>query len=257
MSLDEAQRIIARMEKVVRERHVVLVGGQAVSVWLGQLEDRLGDEFTTAPVVSRDIDFLGNTQDLRLAGKLLGGRVRVAGWEDHTPLAGAAMFLDSDGHKRRLDFLENVYGMNSEDIRGTAIEVDLLLGEDRQVPVWVMHPERCMESRIHNSVLPNKQTDLAWRQLRVSILCARAFCQLLLDERGEAAVRDVLNLNERIFRFAQGDRCARLALDRDIETFDAVLNDERLPKKFRAVRLPQMQERILVLRRQRRERRSS
>jgi hypothetical protein len=63
-----------------------------------------------------------------------------------------------------------------------------------------------MESRVHNSVLSNKQTDLAWRQLRASILCARAFSQLLLDERGEAAVRDVLKLNERIFRFAQEDR---------------------------------------------------
>jgi hypothetical protein len=220
-------------------------------VWLGQLEDRLGHEFTTAPVVSRDIDFLGNAADLQRAGKLLGGRVRVAGWEDHTPLAGAAMFLDSDGHKRRLDFLENVYGMNSDDIRSTAIEVDLLPGEDRQVPVWVMHPERCMESRIHNSALPNKQTDLAWRQLRASILCARAFSQLLLDERGQSAVRDVLNLNERIFRFAQGDRCARLALDRGIEAFDAVLDDERLPEKFRTIRLPQMQGRIRVLRERR------
>jgi hypothetical protein len=226
-------------------------------VWLGQLEDRLGDEFTTAPVVSRDIDFLGNAADLQRAGKLLGGRVRVAGWEDHTPLAGAAMFLDSDGHKRRLDFLENVYGMNSDDIRSTAIEVDLLPGEDRQVPVWVMHPERCMESRVHNSALPNKQTDLAWRQLRASILCARAFSQLLFDERGETAVRDVLNLNERIFRFAQGDRCARLALDRGIEAFDAVLDDERLPEKFRTLRLPQMQERIRALRERQRERRSS
>jgi hypothetical protein len=245
------------LEEVVRERHVVLVGGQAVSVWIGQLEDRLEDELTTAPVVSRDIDFLGNTADLQRAGKLLGGRVRVAGWEDHTPLAGAAMFLDSDGHKRRLDFLENVYGMNSDDIRSTAIEVDLLPGEDRQVPVWVMHPERCMESRVHNSALPNKQTDLAWRQLRASILCARAFSQLLLDERGEAAVRDVLNLNERIFRFAQEDRCARLALNRDIEAFDAVLDDERLPEKFRTIRLPQMQERIRSLRERQRERRST
>ena len=220
-------------------------------MWIGQLEDRLEDELTTAPVVSRDIDFLGNTADRQRAGKLLGGRVRVAGWEDHTPLAGAAMFLDSDGHKRRLDFLENLYGMNSDDIRSTAIEVDLLPGEDRQVPVWVMHPERCMESRIHNSALPNKQTDLAWRQLRASILCARAFSQLLLDERGQSAVRDVLNLNERIFRFAQGDRCARLALDRGIEAFDAVLDDERLPEKFRTIRLPQMQERIRSLRQRR------
>jgi hypothetical protein len=89
------------LEEVVRERHVVLVGGQAVSVWLGQFADRLGDDLATAPVVSRDIDFLGNASDLRRAGKLLGGRVHVAGWDDHTPLAGAAMFLDSDGYKGR------------------------------------------------------------------------------------------------------------------------------------------------------------
>jgi hypothetical protein len=118
------------------------------------------------------------------------------------------MFLDSDGHKRRLDFLESVYGMNSEDIRTTAIEIDLLPGEGRQLPVWVIHPERCMESRVHNSVLANKQTDLAWRQLEASVACARAFSRLLLDERGEATIHDVLKLNERIFGFAQGDRCS-------------------------------------------------
>lgn len=157
------------------------------------------------------------------------------------------MFLDSDGHKRRLDFLESVYGMNSEDIRTTAIEIDLLPGRDRRVPVWVMHPERCMESRVHNSVLANKQTDLAWRQLEASVACARAFSRLLLDERGEAAVRDVLKLNERIFRFAQEDRCSKLASDRGIEAFDAVLDDDRLPEKFRAVRLPQMRDRIRIL----------
>lgn len=146
--------------------------------------------------------------------------------------------------------MASVYGMNSDDIRRTAIEAELLVDGDRQVHVWVMHPGRCMESRVHNSVLSNKQTDLAWRQLRTSILCARAFSQLLLDERGEAAIRDVLNLNERIFRFVQEDRCTRLALDRNIEAFDAVLDDERLPEKFRTVRLPQMQDRIRTLRAQ-------
>jgi hypothetical protein len=76
----------------------------------------------------------------------------------------------------------------------------------------------------------NKQTDLAWRQLRASILCARAFSQLLLDERGEVAVRDVLKLNERIFRFAQEDPCSKLASDRGIEAFNAVPDDEPLPE---------------------------
>ncbi|MGN6373196.1 MAG: hypothetical protein ACTHM1_09435 [Solirubrobacteraceae bacterium] len=209
------------------------------------------DKLATGPVVSRDIDFLGNTSDLKRAGNLLGGRVHVAGWQRRTPLAGAAMFLDSEGHKRRLDFLDSVYGMNSEDIRTTAIEIDLLADEGRQVPVWVMHPERCMESRVHNSGLANKQTDLAWRQLEASIACAQAFSRLLLDERGEAAIRDVLKLNERIFSFAQEEQCSKLAADRGIEVFDAVLDEERLPEKFRTFRLPQMRDRIRAMRERR------
>jgi hypothetical protein len=191
---------------------------------------------------------LGNSSDLRQSAELLGARVRVAKFEDRTPLTGVAIFLDSKGHERRLDVMASVYGLNSEDIRQTAIEAELLVDGGRQVNVWVMHPERCMESRVHNSALSNKQTDLAWRQLRASILCARAFSQLLLDERGGAAVRDVLKINERIFRFAQEDRCSKLVSDRGIETFDAVLDDDRLPEKFRTVRLPQMLDRIRTLR---------
>ena len=111
------------------------------------------------------------------------GRTRAA-------LAGVAIFLDSDGHPSRLDFLQKpIWDVEDpEDVRNTAVYLDLILSDGRQAPVWVMHPERCMESRVHNSVLANKQTDLAWRQLRASILCARAFSQLLLDERGDAVV---------------------------------------------------------------------
>jgi hypothetical protein len=247
LKIDETERIIARLEQVVRDRRVVLVGGQAVAIWASKLEDRIADALVEA-VASRDIDLLGNSADLRRSATLLDARVRVATFEDRTPLTGVAIFLDSDGHERRLDVMTSVYGMNSEDIRQTAIEATLLVDEDRQVKVWVMHPERCMESRVHNSVLSNKQTDLAWRQLRASILCARAFSQLLLDERGETAVRDVLKLNERIFRLAQEDRSSKLASDQDIETFDAVLDDDRLPEQFRTVRLPQMQDRIRTLR---------
>lgn len=247
LRIDETERILARLEQVVHDRRVVLVGGQAVAIWASKLEGRIADALVDA-VASRDIDLLGNSSDLRQSAELLDARVRVAKWEDRTPLTGVAIFLDSEGHERRLDVMTSVYGMNAEDIRQTAIEAELVIDEDRRVNVWIMHPERCMESRVHNSVLANKQTDLAWRQLRASILCARAFSQLLLDERGEAAVRDVLKLNERIFRFAQEDRCSKLASDRGIEAFDAVLEDERLPEKFRTVRLSQMRERIRSLR---------
>lgn len=111
LSLAEAERIIARLEEVVSERRVVLIGGQAVATWTAHLQNRLTDGLVAAHVVSGDIDFLGNADDV-----------------------------------------------------------------------------------------------------------------------------------------AQGDRCARLAFDRGIEVFNAVLDDERLPEKFRTVRLPQMQDRIRALR---------
>lgn len=112
-----------------------------------------------------------------------------------------------------------------------------------------------MESLFHNSTLAKSRPisrGASYERLSV----ARASSQLLLDERGEAAVRDALKLNERIFGFAQEDRCTGLAL-RNIEAFDAVLDDERLPEKFKPVRLPQMRGLIQTLRARQRERRPS
>lgn len=90
LKIDETERIIARLEQVVRDRRVVLVGGQAVAIWASKLEHRIADTLVEA-VASRDIDLLGNSSDLRQSGELLGARVRVAKWEDRTPLTGVAI----------------------------------------------------------------------------------------------------------------------------------------------------------------------
>lgn len=66
-----------------------------------------------------------------------------------------------------------------------------------------MHPERCMESRIINTVQLRKTGPLAVRQLEVSILCAGLWSQFILDSDDlpeEQRVRAVLKINERIFR---------------------------------------------------------
>lgn len=96
LSLEEAERIIALLDDVVREPSVVLIGGQAVAIWTAYLQSRLTDELVAAHVVSGDIDFLGD--DARRAAKMLGGRVKLAKWKDRTTLEGVATFLDSEGH---------------------------------------------------------------------------------------------------------------------------------------------------------------
>ncbi|MHB8693816.1 MAG: hypothetical protein ACYDHH_21470 [Solirubrobacteraceae bacterium] len=226
---------------------VVLVGGQAVFFWArflglvtaGSFEDRL---------VSKDIDFEGSAAAARATADLLGGRSRVPSFDHHTPLTGVVFFDDSDGFERRVDFLVAPLGLNSRDVRDTAVEIEIGAGASL-AKVWAMHPERVMESRIANVQILKIGDEHAIAQLRTSIAIAREWSRFLLGadsvpERDR--VRAVLRLNERIFRKCDGDLHFRqLFAERGIDPFDAVLvDDSRLPDAFRSRRYPQMVEQL-------------
>ncbi len=205
----------------------MLIGGQAVAVWVNQLAERMAP-IVADQVASRDIDFLGGRRRYS-AAELLDANVYLAqAWRDRmNPLSGVATFFDSDDHMRRLDFLHTAYGMSSADIRETAIEISIEVADRRPISLWVMHPKRCMESRVFNSELPEKQTDLAWRQLAASIECARAFREFLLDNAGEKGSQAVMNLNERIGELALKSTCREVFERRGIDVLDAVVDDAR------------------------------
>jgi len=102
-----------------------------------------------------------------------------------------------------------------------------------------------LESRICNclDLGPEYETEHAVNQARVAALCTREFLKEVLDERGEPAVRVVLKLSERVFRFSRkAQRRRRLMAKFQIDPLDALIDDERLPETFRARRLPQMRE---------------
>ena len=220
-------------------RSLVLVGGQAVALWASQLTDRFAIELEQ--VASKDIDFLATPDDAQRAAELLDAEVTLAdGWEDRmNPLAGVALFLDGNHHPRRLDFLRRVHGLDTDDIRDTAIEVDVQVDE-HVIALWVMHPHRCLESRVRNTELPNKQTALATRQLEASILCARAFSELLIDHAGDAGLVAARELNERSFRLAHHSTSLRLFREHRIDVTRAVTEDERLPAAHLQRRLPRL-----------------
>ncbi len=247
---DEVQRVLRRLEPLIAERRVILVGGQAVSIWMRMLQP-LSDELAAIePVTSKDIDFEGGAQAVRRAGELLSGRVKIATIDDHTPNTGLVMFVASDGFEREIDFIEAPLGLNHRDVRDTAVQL-MVPDENGEptIPLWVMHPERCMESRVINAVDLRKIQPLALRQLKVSVTCARLWSQVILDNEGipeDERVRAVLRLNERIFRKCLRDRRFRdVVLDHDINPFDAVLvDDPRLPDELRERRYPQMQKQL-------------
>ncbi len=206
-------------------------------------------------LASKDIDFEGSADAARAVAELLGGRSRVPSFDHHTPLTGVVFFDDSNGIERRIDFLVAPLGLDGRDVRDTAVEVEVEVEVGASpATLWVMHPERVMESRIANVQILGIDDAHAMAQLRTSITIAREWSRFLLDNESIAEpdrVRAVLRLNERVFRKCVGElRFRQLFAERGIDPFEAVLvDDHRLPEQFRQRRYPQMVEQLAERRR--------
>ncbi len=85
LKIDETERILARLEQVVRDRRVVLVGGQAVAIWASKCS---GSEVRrricgSGGLEGRLVESLGDAVEV-LAGELplkWGGDLLVAASE--------------------------------------------------------------------------------------------------------------------------------------------------------------------------------
>lgn len=158
-----------------------------------------------------------------------------------------------------MDFISEPKGLAAEDVQDSAIRWLIRDPENgTEIPVWVMHPERCMESRIHNTIELDRTDDAAMEQLEVSIVCAREWSRHLLktDEQPERErVRAVLALNERIAKKCLTDQSFRLVHFRyGVDPFDAVLLDDELPRQFVDRRYPQLRDQLIRQRARDRER---
>jgi hypothetical protein len=242
----EVQRVLRLLAPLTQKTQIVLVGGQALAFWSARLVEPGGE---VSIVTSKDIDFEGSANAARIAAKLLDASVEIPPPLEPTPVTGVVTFVDSDGFDRHLDFIGAPRGLDADDIRETAVRVDLTVPSGGEVaPLWVMHPERCMESRIYNTVELDRDDELGLGQLKVSIPIARRWSKNLLGNKAineRQRQRAVLDLNERIFEKCCEDRCfLAVRAQHGLDPFDAVLVDERLPQAFRDKRYPQMLDRL-------------
>lgn len=139
-------------------------------------------------------------------------------------------------------------GLTARDVRETAVRLVVETKEGSEISVLVMHPERCMESRIYNVMELRQRGSIAMDQLRRSVICAREHSRYLLHGQGprrRERTRAVLKLNERIFRRCLSDQRFRdVYLEFDVNPFEAVVAEDGLPKEFLDRRYRQMVERL-------------
>lgn len=218
-------------------RDLVLVGGQAVNFWAQTYLPRTELLLREVPFTSKDIDFCGSAASAQACARALGGTCAIPSMDDMTPCTGVVQYVDQFAQSRVVDFLGAPFGLDVREVKAMAIALEEATPRG-VLELRVMHPVHVLESRASNvDHLPGYRSPNGLKQLRAAVVCSREFSRDLLDD---GRVRDVLRLNERIFRFSLRGHGMGVWLRDKISTFDAVLLDPRLPEGFMATRYPQM-----------------
>jgi hypothetical protein len=93
----EVVRILRILAPLAADRAVVLVGGQAVSVWARRLGVEVGGGPVADTLASKDVDFEGGVDAVRRAAALLGGSPRIPTLDEHTPNSGVVILGTASG----------------------------------------------------------------------------------------------------------------------------------------------------------------
>lgn len=160
--------------------NAVLVGGQALGVWVDLLLDPDLIDDLGGPVTSKDVDFFGNVEVANELAKRLDGRVVIPG-PDHVNTPEAAIVLyERHGISYQIDILGRLAGLTEREINDGWVEIPHGEGED-EIVVRVLAPIEIMRSRIANIVILRRDDPGAVRQLRISPHIVEAYIRQQLD----------------------------------------------------------------------------
>jgi hypothetical protein len=194
---------------------LVLVGGQALSLWAERYEDTL-ELRESGPHTSRDIDFFGRADQVRRCAALLGGTHQVYGRDRRTPAAG--VITTAEGF--HVDILHTLAGVTPLQLVDQAVEF---------ASVRVMHPIHVMASRVANVSDLQRHDDHALRQLRASVYVVREHVREVLCS---GDVDEATDMNEAAFEVVVGLDSVDAWRTHHIDLFDAILVDPRLGSAF-------------------------
>lgn len=210
----------------------VLVGGQAVAFWASLFNVPVPAALGT--YVTKDVDFLGNREDVARMARGMQGAVRYPHRRGLTALAGQVNIDLSEHRFLNIDVLHRIVGFDDSDaVRKRAEERSL-----GKVRFRVMHPVDCLKSRLENiRKLPEKRNEAGAAQADLAVSVVRRYLETVLEEGEEKlALRAV----ENVAKMAVEPAGALVFRNYGIDVLDAVPLKRISSRKFLDVRWPQI-----------------
>ena len=176
----------ASAELLTSPGNAILVGGQAIALWVSALGVPIPPALEAGVTV--DVDYLGTKQDARehvdflrasLQGRKLRCEVRFPKPIENTPNSAKITIYNDDQVAAEIDYLSSIIGYAGQDeekLRSRAIAVDWA-GINGSV-LQVMHPFDCLRSRIFNLYeLPSKRGVFSVAQCHLALSVLRAYIE--------------------------------------------------------------------------------
>lgn len=167
-------------------RSGVLVGGQALAVWVDYFGIAASWGADEDAVITRDIDFLGDRELVERVAKAFPARTVFPPRRALTALVGQVEIPQPGGTFLNVDVIHKVFGVDAGGIRKRAVDIEF---EQRgeTIRFAVMHPVDVLRSRLANlAKLAEKQTSAGVRQVRLATQVVRHFIARVADD-GDAA----------------------------------------------------------------------
>lgn len=173
----------------------VLVGGQSLVGWMLYYDIPVPQ--SDYPALTQDVDFVGARKEAEFLAKELGGTVRFATIDDHTPNTAVVTWQPPGAEKKKLllDFLSGILGVADADVRRLAVDIQF----PGQHPVKILHPLLCLVSRLENlHRLAIKRTKNGITQARMAVEVAGCFLNEELAKNTPEAEKQAIKAVHRI-----------------------------------------------------------
>lgn len=224
----------------------IIIGGQAVNYWAETFIESETELSTYIPFLSKDIDFIGNRDDVSRLAREFGVPARFPHKKLRTAFAGGISVNLREG-STSIEFLRVIPGVSP-----TTIEKWAVTSTHKGKLVRIVDPISLLICKINLALTVSQSGRQDGRHALILGICTRAFLRESLKgvENGELPVRGWLGAVERVLKFSES-KLGRKAIRKLGIDWQTVLPQSQISEsrnevvvRFREKRLPQWRAKI-------------
>lgn len=229
--------VLQLASKLTLEDGAFVVGGQALNLWAERYAGGVPELARFRPFTSKDIDYYGHLPAAEKLAETLGGTVRVPDPDDHSPNS-AIVVVRLQGKEVVIDFISDVLGVRRGQAARQAMELVVPIRANDvagELPIPILHPVHCLQSRVANVSKLGRNDDVARRQLQAAPLVVAGFVDEML-RLGEH--REACRTLKMLGQWLEGDGRTAHEIGCDaLPVLERFSTDERLDERFRNLTL--------------------